>query len=139
MEKLGKNIKQLRIEKKLTQEQLSDNSGVSLRTIQRIENGETEAREQTLYKLTNALNVNYQDIKTSVIKKDFFPKEKTNNTFHILIWLKILAYTIIGGCLGAITGFYLVKNGELMYVFILLFATIGAVIAIQHSLKTNKS
>ena len=52
-----KHIKDLRIEKGYSQEGLSTASGVSLRTIQRIESGETVPRPQTLQTLASALGV----------------------------------------------------------------------------------
>ncbi len=41
---LAKRVKELRTKKGLSQEQLAEASGLSLRTIQRIENGETLPR-----------------------------------------------------------------------------------------------
>lgn len=54
---LAVNIKNLRKKKGISQELLAENSGLSLRTIQRIENGETEPRGDTLTRLANALDV----------------------------------------------------------------------------------
>ena len=45
---LSKKIKELRTRKGLSQEELSEEAGLSLRTIQRIENGETEPRSDSL-------------------------------------------------------------------------------------------
>jgi transcriptional regulator with XRE-family HTH domain len=54
---LAQRVKELRKRKGLSQEDLSENSGVSLRTIQRIENAETEPTGETLKRISNALNV----------------------------------------------------------------------------------
>lgn len=54
---LAANIKNLRKRKGISQELLAENSGLSLRTIQRIENGETEPRGDTLTRLANTLDV----------------------------------------------------------------------------------
>jgi transcriptional regulator with XRE-family HTH domain len=54
---LAQRVKELRKRKGLSQEDLSENSGVSLRTIQRIENVETEPTGETLKRISNALNV----------------------------------------------------------------------------------
>ncbi len=54
---LAANIKNLRKRKGISQELLAENSSLSLRTIQRIENGETEPRGDTLTRLANALDV----------------------------------------------------------------------------------
>lgn len=59
---LSKRVKELRSRKGLSQEQLAENSGHSLRTIQRIENGETEPRGETLKRLMNALDAAPDDI-----------------------------------------------------------------------------
>lgn len=54
---LAKKIKELRSRKGMSQEELAEKSQLSLRTIQRIESGETEARGDTLQRLAKALNV----------------------------------------------------------------------------------
>jgi transcriptional regulator with XRE-family HTH domain len=55
----GKLIKELRIKKGLTQEELADKTEVSARTIQRIENGEVDPRAYTLQMIARALEVDY--------------------------------------------------------------------------------
>ena len=55
----GKLIKELRIKKGLTQEELADRTEVSARTIQRIENGEVDPRAYTLQMIAKALDVNF--------------------------------------------------------------------------------
>ncbi|MFD2161569.1 DUF4870 domain-containing protein [Paradesertivirga mongoliensis] len=59
---LAIKIKELRTRKGLSQEELSKSCGLSLRTIQRIENGETEPRGDTLKRLAFALNVTPDDL-----------------------------------------------------------------------------
>lgn len=59
---LSKRVKELRTRKGFSQEQLAEISGLSLRTIQRIENGETEPRGETLKRLMNALEVAPDDL-----------------------------------------------------------------------------
>ena len=54
---LAKRVKDLRNRRGISQELLAENSGLSLRTIQRIENGETEPRGDTLKRLAIALDV----------------------------------------------------------------------------------
>jgi transcriptional regulator with XRE-family HTH domain len=54
---LGDKIKTLRNSKGYSQEHLSGLAQISLRTVQRIENGETEARGDTLNRLAKALEV----------------------------------------------------------------------------------
>jgi transcriptional regulator with XRE-family HTH domain len=55
----GKLIKELRIKKGMTQEELADKTEISARTIQRIENGEVDPRAYTLQMIAKALEVDY--------------------------------------------------------------------------------
>ena len=56
-EKLAQRVKELRKLKGLSQDELAKNSGLSLRTIQRVENGETEPTGETLKRISSALDV----------------------------------------------------------------------------------
>ncbi len=67
---LAKRIKELINRKGMSQEILAEESGLSLRTIQRIENGETEPTGDTLKRLANALNVNPDELIDWTIKED---------------------------------------------------------------------
>lgn len=59
---LSKRVKELRTRKGLSQEQLADQAQLSLRTIQRLETGETEPRGDTLKRLAQALDVAPDDL-----------------------------------------------------------------------------
>lgn len=59
---LSKKVKELRTRKGLSQEELSEDSGLSLRTIQRIENGETEPRGDSLKKLATSLGASPDEL-----------------------------------------------------------------------------
>lgn len=59
---LAERVKKLRGRKGYSQELLAEESGVSLRTIQRIENGETEPTGETLKRIANALNINPEEL-----------------------------------------------------------------------------
>ncbi|MFO7743754.1 MAG: helix-turn-helix domain-containing protein [Psychroflexus sp.] len=67
---LSKRVKELRRRKGLSQEELTENSGLSLRTIQRIENGETEPTGDTLKRISKALNVNPEELTDWAIIED---------------------------------------------------------------------
>jgi transcriptional regulator with XRE-family HTH domain len=67
---LAIRLKELRNQKGLSQEVLADESSLSLRTIQRIENGETNPTGDTLQRLSNALNVNPDELIDWSIKED---------------------------------------------------------------------
>lgn len=68
--KLAKKIKELRNQKGFSQEELSEKSGLSLRTIQRIENAETEPRGDSLKRLALAFNVTPDEIIDWTVQKD---------------------------------------------------------------------
>jgi transcriptional regulator with XRE-family HTH domain len=55
--RLAQGVKELRKRKGLSQEDLAKHSGLSLRTIQRVENGETEPTGETLKRISAALEV----------------------------------------------------------------------------------
>ena len=57
---IGNKIKELRIKKGMTQEDLSEKTDLNIRTIQRIENEEVDPRSYTLQVIANALEVDYQ-------------------------------------------------------------------------------
>lgn len=67
---LATRIKELRIQKRMSQEFLSEESGLSLRTIQRIENGETNPTGDSLKRLTNAFDVSPDELMDWAIKED---------------------------------------------------------------------
>ncbi len=75
--KTGEKIKELRIKKSMTQEDLADKTDLSVRTIQRIENGEVDPRMYTLSVIAKALeteveefNENTEHIKQQKIKSE---------------------------------------------------------------------
>ena len=57
MEMIGQKIKELRVLKGLTQEDLAEKTNLSVRTIQRIESGDVDPRTYTLNLLAEALDV----------------------------------------------------------------------------------
>lgn len=67
---IAKRIRELRKKKGLSQELLAENSGLSLRTIQRIENGETAPRGETLKRLADTLNVSPEEIIDWTVPED---------------------------------------------------------------------
>ena len=67
---VGKRFKLLRMSKGLSQEQLAEETNLSTRTIQRIENGETEPRGDSLKKITEVLNITPDEILDWGFKED---------------------------------------------------------------------
>lgn len=56
-EKLAQNVASLRKRQSLSQKELAEKSGVSLRTIQRVENGETEPTGETLKRIASSFGI----------------------------------------------------------------------------------
>ena len=143
MAEIGKKIKEIRLKKGLTQEELAEASKVNLRTIQRIENNETKPREKTLQLIFNALEI-------VIIERE---KRRVDK---YLIWSSFLTLLII---IGSFIGWFQIEvssiekagktlvtatgwNGNMSYnkfriynwVVSLCALTIGS-IAISNSLK----
>jgi uncharacterized Tic20 family protein len=76
----GQFIKNQRLEKGVTQEELSSKTSISVRTIQRIENDEVVARAYTLRAISAALGFEFSDMKDMNIATE----EKTN------VWLSVI-------------------------------------------------
>ena len=82
--KTGQLIKELRLKKGLTQEELAAKTDISVRTIQRIESGDVDPRAFTLQSIAAALEVEYEILVNS--ETDLNPEgEKETN-----IWLPLL-------------------------------------------------
>ena len=62
MNGIGKKIREIRKKKGLSQEELAESAKVNLRTIQRIENNESEPRGKTLNLICEVLDINAEDI-----------------------------------------------------------------------------
>lgn len=80
----GKILREFRIKSGLTQEQLSEKLGISLKYISRIENGNNGIKTQTLIKYMNILGITpntlYLEFLTNEdIKKDILLAEKINS------------------------------------------------------------
>ena len=67
---LTRRIREQRKRNGFSQEELADRAGVSLRTIQRIENGQSEPLGDTLKRISGALNVNIDELVDWTIKED---------------------------------------------------------------------
>ncbi|MDW5288773.1 helix-turn-helix domain-containing protein [Formosa sp. PL04] len=71
---LAQGAKELRKEKGLSQEELAKSSGLSLRTIQRFENGETEPSGETLRRISSALDLTPKELMEWGQNKDTLKK-----------------------------------------------------------------
>jgi transcriptional regulator with XRE-family HTH domain len=84
----GKLIKELRIKKGMTQEELADKTEVTSRTIQRIENGEVDPRVYTLQMIAKALEVDY-----NLFVENEPDEEQEINQVNANNWLGLLHFS----------------------------------------------
>ena len=88
MTEIGKRIKEIRLKKGLSQEELAEASKLNVRTSQRIENNETKPREKTLQLIFNALEI-------EIIERE---KKRIDKYLFWLIFFTLLI--IIGSFIG---------------------------------------
>lgn len=62
MVKIGDKLKELRIERALTQEELGKKAGIGKNTVNRLEQDKTDPRPSTLRKLAQALEVSPSEL-----------------------------------------------------------------------------
>lgn len=92
---LGKRIKELRIQKLLTQEQLAEMTDMGERNLSKIECGINFISAETLEKLTKALNVSAKDLfdfehlKNVTLRKDEIIEAIKNDNVDIDLMYKI--------------------------------------------------
>lgn len=60
--RVGEKIAEIRKRKGLTQDEVAEMANINLRTVQRIENGETDPRGYTLSSICKVLEINIEDI-----------------------------------------------------------------------------
>lgn len=82
--KTGQLIKELRLRKGITQEDLAARTDISVRTIQRIENGEVDPRAYTLQSIATALEVDFEMLATTETSLIEFDNKEAST------WLPIL-------------------------------------------------
>jgi len=87
MNEIGKKIREVRKKKGLSQEELAEFAKVNLRTIQRIENNESEPRGKTLNLLCEVLEINIEDI------LDY--GKQTDKNYLIFFHLSVIAFLFI--------------------------------------------
>lgn len=88
---LALRVKELRNQKGMSQEFLAEESGLSLRTIQRIEKGESNPTGESLKRLANALNVSPDELIDWSVKED-----KRFLTYLNLSALTFLFFPLLG-------------------------------------------
>jgi uncharacterized Tic20 family protein len=142
---LAQKVKTLRNRKGLSQEELSDKTGLSLRTIQRIENGETEPRGDSLKRLAFTFDVSPDEIADWTVQEDkgfltslnlsalsfiFFPL--LGILVPLIIWIskkdKIRNVNIIAKDL---------LNFQITWTILLFIGYIGIIISMVYKMKTT--
>ena len=110
-------IAELRKHRGLTQEELADKTGLTVRTIQRIENGESVPRSFTLKAIAAELNVPFEELMATPVagtqsKAGVMPDE---NRVHFLqmLTLSCFSYIVVPFVHFLIPGWILKKRPEL--------------------------
>jgi len=103
----GQLVRELRIGKGLTQEVLGNNTGLSTRSIQRIESGVVIPRSHTLHKIASALDVSYQDLDQHFLSENISQKTiKATSSRMFIFLLGLLTYLIFSMFSGAMNTMY---------------------------------
>ena len=95
MNLIGKKISETRKIKGLTQEELAEQSNINLRTIQRIENSESEPKGKTLQLICNTLQIDLEELINDSALKDNSLGAKIINGLFLLVFNLVLV-SIIG-------------------------------------------
>ncbi|MDT3404566.1 helix-turn-helix domain-containing protein [Mucilaginibacter terrae] len=98
---LSNQIKNLRIAKGYSQDYLATQTQLSLRTIQRIESGETEPRGDTLQRLASSLGVEVSELTAT-----FQPQLPVDSSYLTMIHLSALSF-IVFPLLGVLVPYFM--------------------------------
>lgn len=116
MNPIAKRITETRKTKGLTQEELAEQSKINLRTIQRIENSESEPRGTTLKLICNVLEIDLQDLipNEASFKKSNIATQIVNGLFLLAlnaILMGIVGFFTLGskGNINSVVGGYLIS------------------------------
>lgn len=120
-QELREQIKVLRIQKGLSQNELAQLSGVSLRTIQRIENGESKPQGETLRKIVNILecqaDIGLLNNKEHLTHGSFIKQLSEKNSYLIIL----IVFSMLGIYLSATFYFTYFMLVSFVVSFICLF------------------
>jgi transcriptional regulator with XRE-family HTH domain len=86
-------VKEARLAKGYTQQELSELSNISVRSIQRIENGEILPRNFTLKTLGGILGISFESMQAPPV---FKPVRKANRTQKIILSVGIVLFIVLG-------------------------------------------
>jgi len=107
--KIGTTVKLQRLSKGWTQNHLSQISGIGLRSIQRIENGEVDARLYTLNVLQEKLNFQFDETHWKDSQSELCNNEKKNrpNQFRKIVISYTTGFTLI-----ILSGIFLTRSSN---------------------------
>jgi transcriptional regulator with XRE-family HTH domain len=115
-----KKLSELRLDKGMTQEELATATGISLRTIQRIELGQVKPRAYSLKKIAEALNVDFSDLhhleNVSMKNLSNFFKGDSKQVFigvFYSCWASIIFILLLLNCSSQILGIQFLSNSIL--------------------------
>ena len=100
-EEFGKKLKRMRINRGLTQEELSEAANVSQRTLSGIETGENFVSAETIDKLVEALNTTTEELfSTDHLRSPEELRKEIDSKLNLLMTNEIkleIAYKVISG------------------------------------------
>ncbi|MEN9655517.1 MAG: hypothetical protein RL311_425 [Bacteroidota bacterium] len=117
--KIGEHIKEIRISKGFTQTELSEKSGIAVRTIQRIENSEVTPSIYSLNAIGAALDVKLNEVPISENEEKFEFKIVISNFSNLFVDIKTLIKRNMKTLLVLITvtfGFLSFKDLKSMFI-----------------------
>ncbi len=144
-EKLAQGVKELRKIKGLSQEELAKKSGLSLRTIQRLENGETEPTGETLKRISTVLDITPKKLIEWKSNKETLKKTvKTGYEYlHIfdnklVISKNVEINDLVGGYGKAVNNVFKILTVFIVFVLIftalsIIFYNIGKIELVVHA------
>jgi len=92
---IGEYIKEKRLQMGMTQEELAAKTDISIRTIQRIENGEVDPRSYTLQMIAKVLDIDFSSFMENVKNEDNEEIQVSDNNWLTFIHLSGIFYLII--------------------------------------------
>ena len=93
---IASKVKESRLAKGYTQQELSDLSNISVRSIQRIENGEILPRSYTLKTLGGILGITFESMQPELPVAIPAPVRKANKAQNIILSVGIVLFIVLG-------------------------------------------
>ena len=91
---LGKRLKNLRNKQRISQEYLAEQSGLNIRTIQRIEKGKTIPNGDTCQKLSDALKISPNELMDWTVVEDIDFLKKLNLSSLTFVFFPLLGILV---------------------------------------------